>query len=389
MVERYLRPMLEAGSSRVLNCNYATKAFLALPADDKKPRRFLFQNAKLNDLIYIKEAHMAKRTPRERVVRTKAYLPYNNEDIYEGGRSVFIGDSHFAAALNDYLGVNAKRDSSLDYDLRILKIIDGLPSLDGFLLKDALMEQGCRADDIYFDITGEEWDRIRSFIRGKLEPIVKLAMFGNSVFSDMTDYLVQKIWEAADLEALAPLVAALHLPKEHALEIFKSWKGINFYAYQYAALKPSLVLWATWLRDYSRQRDAVPSVIQAHIDAQREAVKTSVRSLWSEVDRISRDYDDSYGKLLNGEEGATDFIRFVQNSRTIYWKMGDHLSRLSHGFNCWNKMTEYVSGRILKSEQLEHLLEIETAILAEFPPANASAGPNIAKSLETAPDEMH
>jgi hypothetical protein len=212
-------------------------------------------------------------------------------------------------------------------------------------------------------------------------------MYGGSVFSDMTDYLVQKIWEASDLDALAPLVAALRLPKDYALEIFKSWKGINFYAYQYEALRPSIVAWATWLRDYSRQRDAVPSVVEAHIDAQREAVKTLVRSLWSDVDRISRGYDESYAKLLKGEEGATDFIRFVQNSRDIYWKMGDRLSRLSHGYNCWNKMTEYVSGRILKSEQLEHLLEIENAILAEFAPATPPAGPNAPKIMEAAADE--
>jgi hypothetical protein len=229
MADRYLRPMLDAGSSRVFNCNHAAKAILAAPVPDgKDPPAMLFKSAQLNQCVFIKEVHMDRRNSREAPVGTKAYFPYNREDVYEGGRSAFIGRSNFVPALNDYLGIHPKSGDGFAHDMQILELLDELPSLDGFLLRDALTSRGWLVDDRFFDITGEEWERVRTFIRGKLEPIVRVAMPGNATHTERTDYFVQKIWEASDLEALAPFVVALRLPNEHALEIFKSWKGINF-----------------------------------------------------------------------------------------------------------------------------------------------------------------
>jgi hypothetical protein len=338
--------------------------------DGKQPSAMLFKSPQLNQMVFIKEVHLGDRDSRESILGTKAFFPYNKEDVYKGGRSAFIGKSNFVQTLSDYLGLHSKSGDAFAHDMQILEVLDGLPSLDGFLLRDALTSRGWEVDDRFFDITGEEWDRVRSFIRAKLEPIVRVATAGNA-YAEKTDFFVQKICEASDLDALAPFVAALRLPKEHALDIFKSSKGINFYAYQYTTLKPMLVNWAMWFRDCSFPRDVVPDATAEHPKVQREMIESAFRSVWKDADKFAQDYDKSYRALLAGEEGAKDFITFVQNARNIYWTVGELLRRLSHAHNCWNRLTEHIPRRILKSEELERLFDIEAAVLSQ--PVRASA----------------
>jgi len=51
--------------------------------------------------------------------------------------------------------------------------------------------------------------------------------------SDKVTQLTDKIWEAKDRVALEPLIRAFRFPSDDAMSIFASWKGINFYTFEY------------------------------------------------------------------------------------------------------------------------------------------------------------
>ncbi|MGH6740452.1 MAG: hypothetical protein ACREDY_15760, partial [Bradyrhizobium sp.] len=142
--EKYLRPMLDYGSSRVFNCNDRVRKLTA----DKIENPYFFKLPKMHGLIIVKEAILdpAKRA-RSGPVGTKLYIPYNQENVYEGGRTVYFHDPQLLEVLNDLFGLRGSgiEEADLNHDLKILGILDRLPSLDGFLMRDALELEGVAA----------------------------------------------------------------------------------------------------------------------------------------------------------------------------------------------------------------------------------------------------
>ena len=79
--------MLEAGSSRVFDC---IETHRKLRADGAADTRF-FRHEPLHNVVIIKEVRTGgEGLMRGRNLLTKLYIPYNENDVYEGGRSVFF-----------------------------------------------------------------------------------------------------------------------------------------------------------------------------------------------------------------------------------------------------------------------------------------------------------
>src|SRR5262249_4382413 len=129
----YLKPMLDVGSPRVFNCNVLTHRI-----QEKEPGAgYFFRNKPLNNMVLIKDTP-PDEGPRSQAppIGTKLYFPFNENDIYEGGRTIFVHEKNLERALVNQFGEGALRKDALVDDLRILQILDHLPSLDPFLLKD-------------------------------------------------------------------------------------------------------------------------------------------------------------------------------------------------------------------------------------------------------------
>jgi len=224
--DQYLKPMLDSGSSRVFNCNDRARDLVKAKAETP----FFFRVPRMHGLVLIKEvtiASAARRSAGVPLIGTKLYLPYNQDDVYEGGRSIFYHDPKMLNTLNELFGLRGANvaQSDLEHDLKILGILDRLPSLDGFLMRDALELDGIATNDLYFEIAGPERAAINQFIRRKFEPLVRAACEDQPKFSNKVDHLIDKVWEAKDREALEPLIRAFRFPDDEALAIFAAWNA--------------------------------------------------------------------------------------------------------------------------------------------------------------------
>ena len=161
MANEYLKPMLDVGSPRVLNCNVMTRRILA-----KDPTAQTFFRCKpLNNLVLIKDSDSQSRVAASSI-GTKLYLPFNENDIYEGGRTIFVHDPNVENALIDSFGQGALPKAMLSEDMRIMRILDKLPSLDPFLLKDVFINEKIEMNPAYFEVDKALWDKIElSFYR--------------------------------------------------------------------------------------------------------------------------------------------------------------------------------------------------------------------------------
>ncbi len=335
MAKEYFKPMLDVGSPRVLNCNIMTHRLL-----EKDPAAPTFFRSKpLNNLVLIKDT-MPEDLRRHAAspIGTKLYFPFNENNIYEGGRTIFVSDRHLHPALIEHFGEGALSKDALKEDFRILAILDKLPSLDPFLLKDVFLNEKIDINPAYFEVSKEVWHEIETFILARFEPLVKAAFPDASSSDDRTRRLIVKIWEARDLEALDPLIKAFRLPPEEALQIFSAWKGINFYAFQFERMKPTFIKLVAWLKDLQLPTAGIQANERNEVVAALDAAKAQLRTEWQKADGILREYQESYDKMFKLKVSSIEFVTFLKKSSTMYWELGNSLGKIGHASYCWEVM---------------------------------------------------
>lgn len=354
--------MLDAGSSRVFNCNDVARKLERQEAASQH----LFKTPAMHNLVLIKEAlrYDDPRHPKGMVIGSKLYVPYNHDDIYEGGRSIFYHSPNLRQVFHEQFGVQEDEETSatLDHDMKVFRILDDLPSLDGFLMRDALELEGIEANEAYFDVSAEERVAIQEFIRGKMEPLVRAAYGGKKPPSSKVTQLIDAMWEAKDLAALEPLVLAFRFPKDEALAIFGAWKGINFYAFEYHRGRKKREAFAHWLKEDAMPKNLVPRDVLQMLDPIRRATIERLRGHWVESDNTLKQYDKLYSDFV-ASSNPGGFITFLRGAKAIYWQLGDSLSKIDHAMNCWDIWTKAAPGRRLPFEQLEALLDLLKKIL--------------------------
>ena len=353
MAQEYLKPMLDVGSPRVLNCNVITRRIVT-----KDPAALVFFRCKpLNNLVLIKDTDTQARSLKSSI-GTKIYLPFNENDIYDGGRTIFVHDPHVEQALIDTFGQGALPKESLDEDMRVMRILDKLPSLDPFLLKDVFVKEKIEMNPTYFEVGRELWSQIELYILEGFEPLAKAA-FPDAMESDeVARKLIEKIWEGNDLEALKPLIMAFRLPKGQELEIFAAWKGIIFYGFQRQRDSVLMAEMTAWLKDVKIPIAAVSGVERAEIKATLEATKAQLQTEWQAADRVLQNYQNSYDKMFKLRSGSSDFVQFLQNSSQAYWTLGNSLGKVGHAIYCWDTMSKRFPGRKMAWDQLRELITL-------------------------------
>ena len=357
MAVKYLKPMLDAGSSRVFNCNALTRK---LVAKDPEARRF-FRNPPLNACVLIKDAvpESERKGSRCPPVGTKLYFPFNERDIYEGGRTIFLHDPLLSRSMVENFGQSAELSKdALAEDLRVLGVLDELPSLDPFLMKDALDGAQIAVNEAYFEISPEQWKEIELFILQRFEPLVQAAFPDAMASDEKARRLVATIWEAKDVAALRPLIEAFRLPADQALAIFAAWKGINFYSYQYSLVQPKLVDMAKWLRATEVAVGTVPHEERAKLLAMLAAVPDQLRRDWQTVDGILREYTEAYDQMFRHHQNATQLTAFLRNSAKTYWDLGSGLGKLNHATYCRHILTGRYGAAKLPVPLIEQMLKL-------------------------------
>lgn len=362
MTFEYLKPMLDVGSPRVLNINVLTRRIQA-----KEPGApMFFRNKPLNNLVLIKDTvpeDVAARVVRSSI-GTKLYFPFNENDIYEGGRTIFAHDTHMEKALLENFGEGALQKDMLAEDLKIIALLDRLPSLDPFLLKDAFRNEKIEMNETYFEVSKELWHEIENYVLQKFEPLVRAAFPDAMDEDERTRKLIEKIWEAKDLEVLMPLSMAFRLPKGEELQIFSAWKGINFYAFQFDRTKPLFIDMMTWLKDVKIPLGAVSAQERNEFKATLETIKGQMATEWRLAETILREYQDSYDKMFKLMVSSSDFLTFLKRSNKAYWDLGNSLGKTGHATYCWNSMSKRFPERRLPWDQLNEVVKLLSKIYA-------------------------
>ena len=333
----------------------------------EKPR--LFTTSFLNKCIFLKtvEAESVENSVHYNV-RNMLYFPYNNENHYEGGDSVFLSDPKLNSKLSSKFGSvrNSADGRAIDEgDDDLIRLLETIPTFDPFLLKCKVQQLGLedKVDPIFFNVDEREWNVLQANIRGKIRALVERAFSGsdnieNSTIDRQVTIFLNKIWEARDIDGIEDLVSSLGIPHDKAPELFFAWKAICYYQTKYELLKASLKDFFGW---FGGGTTALPGDFATLAKTEQESVLRTKRVLrqrmrenFRSIDEILADYEAGYRKFIeNGN--PEDFKKFLSNADVLCDNLAGRLSAFAHAINITNNVTAKWGRRLAQTRHAEVL----------------------------------
>lgn len=369
MIDRAVRSLTHlkrsASTARVLNLLRVWEengpALDGTPRDALWAERPIFRTPALNRAIIIK--HRLRRDevdllPGRRHVATKVLMPIDVADLKTGGRYLFVDQTGFERALKEVFGLGVGHP-----DIETLRLIDKLPSLDPFLLREQLRRGGLDPAPCYFSLSEADLKRMFAFVQREIEPLVTLSIGEDTeaVARDSAARLTGKILSNGSGDQLDALRETLRLAPEQYEEGVFCWKGFLYYKWALAALLGEVanVADAVWSVRASGPTDRVS---RTYIDRGRKVLRDRIIKTCDEVAETLRVYDRAYSELI--EHGRpTAFRDFLLDAPAMFSTLGDQLGAIQHIVSFWRFRFRSGSPAASAEELIDIFMDFETGLL--------------------------
>ncbi|MET4683873.1 hypothetical protein [Brevundimonas faecalis] len=345
-----------ASTARVLNL---LKVFDEHGETDDWADRPMFRTPALNTALIIKHRLRRNETdafPGRRQVATKVVVPIDSTDLKTGGRFVFVNQIGFERAMQDAFGVHADHP-----DLRILRLMDQLPSLDPFLLREQLRRGGVDAAPCYFALSEADLEKMLTFVQKEIEPLVTLSMGGGVAAVGSTTRMASKILSNAPGDRLEALRATLRLEPEQYQEGVFCWKGFLYYKWCLASMMADIVNVADEVGAIQPVGPSDPAA-REYIDRGRGVLRSRIMKTCEEVSRTLRYYDDAYAGLTV-EGNPVAFRDFLLEAPALFTRLGDQLGAVQHIVSFWRFRFGPKAPPVGVEELIDIFMDFETGLM--------------------------
>jgi hypothetical protein len=321
-----------ASTSRVLNLS---SVYLHHADEDAYKAQPFFVNSQLNRAIILKhnlranERHLFSNTRR---IATKIILPFDPTDLKLGGVSFFFRQNNFDYFARTYLNMT---DIDKNPDMKILRLLDALPSLDPFLVREHVYRAGFRPSNCYLRLSPADLRDMGSFACIEMEKLIMAAFGGKSRSGAMK--LGGKILSDTLDEELKPLQETMRLTDWQFTEAVFAWRGFLYYKWRHASLQGAL-------------REVLAALGSYHpLPTQDERIKNYLRNarprlavlMSNAIHRATAAlaiYEEAYLGLIERND-PSPFKRFLLNGTQLFAELGDAIGALNH-------ITSYFSFRM-------------------------------------------
>jgi len=316
-----------------------------------------------------------KPEPSDRPIETGIFVPYADGDRAAGGVILYVRQRNFEQLMREFLGLNyGTTEGPTKRDRQILERIDEVPSLDPFLLKQALQKDFADIDRAYFDISDAEDAAIRDTISRKVLPIVKKALDGQTSGRAALETFVNAIWNPSAPEA-SLFVSAFGISASQTQETFEAWRGITYYEWSYGRIVKPIARLLGWIQS-ERARPLDGQQAGAAVRQQLESMRVTVGRKLSEnaraPEKFFRDYSMRHGEFVDRND-PTRFRDFLRTARANYWQLGWSITALIHVVGIFSRAVSRGTDGQVSAEILYNLYrDIDQALQKkQVAPANA------------------
>lgn len=347
-----------ASTARVLNLLSVWKRHGETEAWAEAP---MFRNPSLNKCWVIK--HRLRRNELDlfrsrRQVATKVLLPIESTDLKLGGRFVFVDQIDFERSLRETFGTSFD-----DRDLETLRLLDKLPSLDPFLLREQLKRHGVEPARCYFEVADADLKRMFAFVEDEIRPLVTMSLGGGDaagIGTTATANLVAKILSNAGGPEMEPLRMTLRLQANEYAEGVFCWKGFLYYKWAVADI----------LKDVADIADQVATIRpsgpmdaegKAYIERGRKVLRYLILKTCESVVETLKVYDDAYANLTqNGR--PTAFREFLLDAPHMFTRLGEQVGAVQHILSFWRFRFGPRSPLVSVEELIDIMMDFEGSL---------------------------
>jgi len=340
-------------SSRVLNLNKIYKLHRRSAEHSAKP---LFSNALLNRSIILK--HRLKAGERDhftdgRSIATKILFPLDSMELKLGAQYIFVGQQGFEARLCEILEEKAY---NIGGDIVILNLIDSIPSLDSYLLREFLTQGGIKPADCYLENGVGDRKHVQQFVLNEITALAKMSL-GLEADGEKIRLLRDKLLSSEAATVTDNLRETLRMEKpEYRTGLFY-WKAILFYKWQIKKIAP---LSSKIFREMRRIHPIgfTKRSQQVEIEKIRTKIAYKFSLICDDVDNIQYIYDSAYNQFIyNGN--TIQFKEFLISAPILFKQLGERFNDVGHIVNFWKY-------RPKKGHSAATTLEVLASTLAEF-----------------------
>jgi hypothetical protein len=321
-----------ASSSRVLNLCSLAAPQANNPGYKAAP---FFLSPVLNTAIILKHSLRANEQgffARKRALSTKVIVPFNTKDLAIGGRSLFVGQKNFRQTIED-VG-NYQEQSNLQRDIDVLQRIDGLPSLDPFLVRELLGRSGFKPDACYFTLSGADQQRMADYSSSEVQKLTLMATGGGGNVSDASTQRMTKALLSNEVsELLDPFRITLQLDQSQFGDGIFSWRGFLYYKWGLQELWPRLM---TTLRSMKRLRPSgkISTEEEQYLKGITASLIVGVKASNEAVRKIIAVYDNAYAGLVERKD-PKQFRDFLLSAPSLFLELGEKMGAMSHIVSFW------------------------------------------------------
>ena len=323
---RFLGALGGASTSRVLNLFRIAQDNEGNPDHAAKP---LFVSPLINKAFLLKHRTRADETylfNHARSVATKIIIPFDGTDLRAGGRSLFVDQRGYEDALRSAGNYNS---DNLARDLAVLRLLNNVPSLDPFLLREHLRNNEIDVSPCYFAISEGDQERMHRFVSGELSRLINLAGSGNA----SSNRLVSAMLSNAVDEKLEPLRLTLGLTGNDFREGVFSWRGFLYYKWSMGKFWPDVM---GVLREINAIQPVgtITTEQKVYLSGARRDIIEMVRDNGNHVNKALSVYDASFGDLVKNQAPKT-FRDFLLCAPFMFLELGEKLGAISHIVSFW------------------------------------------------------
>ncbi len=334
MKDRRIRSLValseSASTARVLNFVSTLRKLAEDPSLAEKP---FFHSRILNASIIVKHRvrpHEAELFSKPRATATKIMVPMDGKDLKLGARFLMVGQKDFDQSADEMFGEGLKPGRR---DRQVLDLIDELPSLDPFLVREHLKRNGIEPARGYFAISDADVERMHAFVRAEVTALVKLSSAQSGDSAQAASRLVEKLLSNSPDAGFEPLKDVLRLSdKDYADGVF-GWRGFLYYKWVLAELTPKLV---DVLADVLSVQARGPRTQESsnYLPAARKRLEIAINQAVDGVNRMLGVYDKAYLSLtLDGQ--PTAFRDFLLAAPAMFMSLGGQSGAVQHIVSFW------------------------------------------------------
>jgi hypothetical protein len=319
-----------ASTARVLNLLATHRKF---PNDADLAQAPMFRNVLLDRSIILKHRlrpHEYSYFASPRPTATKVLIPIDGSDLKAGARSFFVGQKDFDNIAETAFGADLRHGSP---DRRVLELLDGLPSLDPFLLREHLRANGIEPARAYFGISDADVQRMFDFVREEVMSLVTLSSGEAGGAQVHASRMVEKLLSNAPDSGFEPLKATLKLSDQEYLDGVFSWRGFLYYKWVLGDLiKPMGDVMAEIGRIQGRgPRSGEAS---AYIPGAKARIHAAMGRTVINAQAMLDVYNRAYAALT--EDGKPMAFRdFLLAAPGMFASLGEQLGAIQHVISFW------------------------------------------------------